>query len=217
MNVFAKCARPAVTLVALASCVDAFVAPRPAARCLSPRPSALSSDRAELRALRVKELQAELGKRNIRWQTFLEKEELVVALSNALLAEASFSASGAMAPGVVAELTAEQFELELAGDPATPILLDVYAKWCGPCQMMAPQLAKAAEELGAAARVAKVDSDLYEALASTLNVGGLPTVILFKGGKEVDRVEGALMKDQLVAFAKSAADVGAGDACCPKG
>ncbi|KAH8062465.1 hypothetical protein JL722_3383 [Aureococcus anophagefferens] len=188
MNVFAKCARPAVTLVALASCVDAFVAPRPAARCLAPRPSALSSDRAELRALRVKELQAELGKRNIRWQTFLEKEELVVALSNALVAEASFSASGAMAPGVVAELTAEQFELELAGDPATPILLDVYAK-----------------------------CDLYEALASTLNVGGLPTVILFKGGKEVDRVEGALMKDQLVAFAKSAAEVGAGDACCPKG
>ena len=72
MNVFAKCARPAVTLVALASCVDAFLAPRPAARCLAPRPSALSSDRAELRALRVKELQAELGKRNIRWQSFLE-------------------------------------------------------------------------------------------------------------------------------------------------
>ena len=76
-------------------------APRPrVSRCTRLR---LSPDRDELRKLRVKELQAELGKRNIRWQSFLEKEELVVALSEALEAAANFSGSGAMTPGLVAD------------------------------------------------------------------------------------------------------------------
>ena len=131
-------------------------APRPrVSRCTQLR---LSPDREELRKLRVKELQAELGKRNIRWQSFLEKEELVVALSEALEAAENFSGSGAMTPGLVAELTAEQVELELQHDGA-PLLLDVYATWCGPCQLMAPELRKAAAELGATARVGKLDSD----------------------------------------------------------
>ena len=122
-----------------------------------------------MRKLRVKELQAELGKRNIRWQSFLEKEELVVALSEALEAAENFSGSGAMTPGLVAELTAEQVELELQHDGA-PLLLDVYATWCGPCQLMAPELRKAAAELGANARVGKLDSDAPK-LAETLRVG----------------------------------------------
>ena len=76
-------------------------APRPrVSRCTQLR---LSPDRDELRKLRVKELQAELGKRNIRWQSFLEKEELVVALSEALEAAENFSGSGAMTPGLVAD------------------------------------------------------------------------------------------------------------------
>ena len=98
-------------------------APRPrVSRCTQLR---LSPDRDELRKLRVKELQAELGKRNIRWQSFLEKEELVVALSEALEAAANFSGSGAMTPGLVAELTAEQVELELQHDGAPLLLLSL--------------------------------------------------------------------------------------------
>ena len=206
MGVFLRSCRPAVVAVyfAAAACVDAFQFPQRSARCAALR-SALSSDREELRKMRVKELQQALQVRKVGWKHFLEKEELVVALSEALIAEASFSASGAMTPGSVAELTAEQFEVELQDD-STPILLDVYATWCGPCQLMAPQLAAAAEQLGASTRVAKIDSDKHDALASQLNVGGLPTVLLFKGGKEVRRVEGALMKDQLVSFATSEGD-----------
>ena len=170
-------------------------APRPrVSRCTQLR---LSPDREELRKLRVKELQAELGKRNIRWQSFLEKEELVVALSEALEAAENFSGSGAMTPGLVAELTAEQVELELQHDGA-PLLLDVYATWCGPCQLMAPELRKAAAELGATARVGKLDSDAYPKLAETLRVGGLPTIIAFQGGREATRVEGAVMAGDLV-------------------
>ena len=170
-------------------------APRPrVSRCTQLR---LSPDREELRKLRVKELQAELGKRNIRWQSFLEKEELVVALSEALEAAENFSGSGAMTPGLVAELTAEQVELELQHDGA-PLLLDVYATWCGPCQLMAPELRKAAAELGATARVGKLDSDAYPKFAETLRVGGLPTIIAFRGGRESTRVEGAVMAGDLV-------------------
>mmetsp|Transcript_22618 Transcript_22618/g.69904 ORF Transcript_22618/g.69904 Transcript_22618/m.69904 type:complete len:199 (-) Transcript_22618:15-611(-) len=186
-------ARCAVALCAVAS---GFA---PAARSTPPRcaPARLSPDREELRGLRVKELQAELGRRNIRWQTFLEKEELVVALSQALEAEKDFSASKAMTPGKVAELTAEQVELEIQ-QGSTPFLLDVYAKWCGPCQLMAPELEKAAAELGASCRVGKLDSDAWPQLAETLRVGGLPTLLVFRDGQEAKRVEGALMSGDLV-------------------
>jgi len=179
--------------------VHAFAPVRPRARA-APLSAQLSADRESLRTLRVKELQSELGLRNIRWQTFLEKEELVVALSLALEAEAGFSESGALSPGVVGDISAADFEVEAGGDG--PLLLDIYATWCGPCQMMAPELARAAEELGADCRVCKLDSDKYPQLASALRCGGLPTLVLFRGGAEVDRVEGALSAAQLVAFAR---------------
>jgi thioredoxin 1 len=70
---------------------------------------------------------------------------------------------------------------------------------------MVPHLKEAAKEFGSDVRVVKLDSDKYPRLASALKAGGLPTVILFDGGdvsKEVDRVEGAMTKDQLVAFVK---------------
>ena len=75
----------------------------------------------------------------------------------------------------------------------------VYATWCGPCTMMAPQLEAAAKELGASVRVAKIDSDKYSQWSSRLKVGGLPTLIVFsKQGKEIKRQEGALMKNMIV-------------------
>jgi thiol-disulfide isomerase/thioredoxin len=212
------CARNAYATLTLCALATGFAPPRPGVARCAPRPAegdscaprpgdapapaiapspVLSPDREVLHKLRVKELQAELGLRNIRWQTFLEKEELVVALSEALEAAAGFSGSGAMAPGLVADLTAEQLELELQHDGA-PLLLDVYATWCGPCQLMAPELRKAAAALGANARVAKLDSDAFPQLSETLRVGGLPTIIAFKGGRESKRMEGAIMCDDLV-------------------
>ena len=156
---------------------------------------------AELRCLRVKELRTKLSERNLRWAGLLEKEDLVRALADALERASNFSPSGALEPGKVADIDDEQLEAEIkrAKDVGTPLLLDVYATWCGPCQLMAPQLAAAASELGDSVRVAKIDSDKYQNWAAELRVGGLPTVLVFDSeGKEVNRVEGALMKDGLL-------------------
>lgn len=158
---------------------------------------------AELRSLRVKELRTELAKRNIRWANMVEKEDLVQALLKAREATSKFTSSGALAPGQVTDINGDILEKELSTPASTPLLLDVYATWCGPCQMLAPELKRAAEELGDTVRVAKIDSDKFSDWASKLQVGGLPTIIVFNGeGTEVERIEGALMKDGLVQLAR---------------
>ena len=156
-----------------------------------------AADRDALRAMKVRELREALGERGLPWASYLEKEDLVNALYKAMVAEDDFCASGAMRPGVVAELTGEQLEVEIQDD-STPLLVDVYARWCGPCQLMAPELVQAAKRLGPAARVGKLDSDLFPELSSKLHIGGLPTVLLFDRGHEVRRIEGAVMSDSLV-------------------
>mmetsp|Transcript_17439 Transcript_17439/g.52683 ORF Transcript_17439/g.52683 Transcript_17439/m.52683 type:complete len:350 (+) Transcript_17439:61-1110(+) len=150
------------------------------------------------RSMRVKELRTELGSRGISWADALEKEELVQRFAGVLAEEGSFSLSARLRPGVVGELTGAELQQELQPS-GTPLLLDVYAAWCGPCQMMAPHLQAAARQLGARARVAKMDSDQEPGMASQLRVGGLPTIIVFdRSGKEVARQEGAIMEQQLV-------------------
>lgn len=167
--------------------------------------AAVSFDREaaleELRGMRVKALRTECASRNIRWGTMLEKEDLVQALLSSREAASGFSASGAVVPGEVGALTGSDLDQELNTDgaAATPLLLDVYATWCGPCQLMAPQLVEAAAELGDRVRVAKIDSDQFPEWSSKLKVQAFPTVLVFDGdGKEVKRIEGALMKNQLV-------------------
>ncbi|KAL9180202.1 hypothetical protein ACHAXT_008172 [Thalassiosira profunda] len=179
----------------------------------------------ELRSLRVKELKVKLSELKVRWGTMIEKEEMVQALCQTMEERfemsKNFSRSGQLVPGTVGDVEESVLMEELgwleadvargvattaSGDAAThpPILLDVYATWCGPCQMVAPFLVAAAEELGPSVRVIKLDSDKYPRISSVLKVGGLPTLIRFDGGdvsKEVQRVEGALMKDQIIDFA----------------
>lgn len=159
---------------------------------------------AMLRSMRVAELRAELGNRKIRWANMFEKEDLVQALLAAMEASSRFSISGALKPGEVGMLTGEELDTELSGGALTPLLLDIYATWCGPCKLMAPQLDEAAKELGLEVRVAKIDSDKFPQWSSKLKVGAFPTVIVFDGtGKELQRVEGALMRDQIVKLVKS--------------
>jgi thioredoxin len=159
----------------------------------------------EIRSMKVKELKEDLGRRNIRWAGLLEKEDLVQAVLKARIASQHFSATGLLTPGQVSDLTGEQLEVELAAMAGgTPfLLLDAYAVWCGPCKMMAPQLAQAAEVFGDRVRVAKMDTDQHPQQASQWRVQGLPTLILFRNGQEVDRIEGALMKHQLVEWVES--------------
>jgi thioredoxin 1 len=160
-----------------------------------PRPAVTLAD---LQQRSVKELQNELASRGLRWVGLLEKKELVQAVYDALQQAAVFSATGRLTPGQVSELTEGELRQEMQAVNKAPLLVDVYATWCGPCKLMATQLQDAAKELGSAIRIAKLDSDKYEKLASELKVQGLPTLILFENGKEMRRMEGAIMKEELI-------------------
>ena len=79
------------------------------------------------------------------------------------------------------------------------MLVDVYATWCGPCQLLQGQLKDVAAHMQDKLRMVKMDSDKYPTLSSQLRVQGLPTLILFdRQGQEIDRIEGALMKERLI-------------------
>ena len=81
-----------------------------------------------------------------------------------------------------------------------PVLVDVYADWCGPCKQLGPILEEAAVNSGGMFRLAKVNSDTERALSEALNVQGLPTVFSVNSGKFTDRFVGMLPQEQLQQF-----------------
>lgn len=70
------------------------------------------------------------------------------------------------------------------------VLVDFYADWCGPCRMITPILDKLAKEFSGKARIVKVDTDHAEKTAASMRITSIPTLILFKEGKEVERIIG---------------------------
>ncbi len=78
------------------------------------------------------------------------------------------------------------------------VLVDFWAAWCMPCKMMAPILNEIAEETAGDAKICKLNIEEQQALANTFKVRSIPTMILFKNGKEVDRVVGVKTKDFLI-------------------
>lgn len=89
------------------------------------------------------------------------------------------------------------FEEMLSGSDV-PVLVDFYADWCGPCHMMSPILEQVNAQLQGRIRVVKIDTEKYPELASQYRIEALPTLVLFKQGQPVDRIEGVMQAPQLM-------------------
>ena len=97
----------------------------------------------------------------------------------------------------VLKLSADTFDTEVLKE-SQPVLVDFTATWCGPCKMLEPVVKQLAGEWDGRAKVLKLDVDENPDLAMTYTVMSVPTLILFKGGRPVERLSGYRPKDQLI-------------------
>ncbi|MDQ7821535.1 MAG: thioredoxin [Candidatus Eremiobacteraeota bacterium] len=97
----------------------------------------------------------------------------------------------------VMEVTDQNFQTEVLEAP-TAVLVDFWAPWCGPCRMMAPVIDGVSKKLEGSVKVVKLNTDENGKIASDFNIQGIPSLLIFKGGKEVDRLVGFTQEPMLM-------------------
>ncbi len=106
---------------------------------------------------------------------------------------------GALFDGHPVALDQSNFERHIQHNDI-PVVVDFWAPWCGPCKMMAPVFAQTTAALEPQVRMAKVDTQQEQALAGAHGIRSIPTLAIFKGGREVARIAGAMQQAQLVTW-----------------
>ncbi len=94
-------------------------------------------------------------------------------------------------------LTEKNFDEEVMSSPI-PVLVDFWAEWCGPCKMISPVIDEIAQELTGKLKVAKVNVDEAQELAVKFGIMSIPTLLIFKKGKVVSQIVGAMPKEELL-------------------
>ena len=98
--------------------------------------------------------------------------------------------------GTVVEFSDSNFEHEVIQSD-TPVLVDMWAAWCGPCRMIAPVVEELAGKYQGKMKMGKLNVDDFPQVAAQLRIMNIPTLLLFKGGQEVDRIVGVVPKEEL--------------------
>jgi len=100
-------------------------------------------------------------------------------------------------------LDERSFERHVAANDI-PVVVDFWAPWCGPCKVMAPQFERAAAELEPQVRLAKLNTEEAQSVAAQFNIRAIPTLVLFKGGREIARQPGAMDANGVIRWVRGA-------------